>query len=288
MGVTKEEGEVMKSAYLKFGSKWGLISFTAAGAMMFYYVMAFFYQQQMQGIHQMQGVHLINIVRPQGLIDHTWHPQASMLILCAGGLLGLVISFVRRTYAATKRCMDIIGSILALVLLSPFFLLAFILINVSSPGPVVFKQRRLGKNGQPFDIYKFRTMKLDAEKDTGPVWALQNDHRLIWGGRFLRRTHIDEIPQFINVLKGQMSIIGPRPERPFFIQKFKGEIADYEKRLSVKPGITGLAQVKHRYDQTIRDVKIKVKYDLLYIKKMCLLTDLRVIYWTVLVVLNAL
>jgi len=195
------------------------------------------------------------------------------------------IPLFRRTYATTKRCMDIMGSIVAGIVLSPVCLVIAILIKSVSKGPVIFKQTRLGLNGRSFEIYKFRTMRVDAEKQTGPVWAAKNDHRLIWGGHFLRKTHLDEIPQFINVIKGEMSIIGPRPERPFFVDKFKGEITDYEKRLLIKPGITGLAQVLHRYDESIRDVRIKVKYDQLYIKKMCLFADLLIIYRTLRLVL---
>ena len=127
---------------------------------------------------------------------------------------------------------------------------------------------------------------VDAEKFSGPVWATKNDNRLIPGGNFLRRSKIDEIPQFINVLKGEMSIIGPRPERPFFVERLKKQIPDYEKRLKIKPGITGLAQVLHRADETIKDVRKKIKYDILYIKKMCLLTDVRILIKTVRVVLT--
>jgi lipopolysaccharide/colanic/teichoic acid biosynthesis glycosyltransferase len=129
-------------------------------------------------------------------------------------------------------------------------------------------------------------MKPDAEKTTGPVWAVQNDNRLIPCGKFIRKAHIDEIPQFINCLKGEMSIIGPRPERPVFVEKFSKEITDYQKRLAVKPGITGLAQVWHHYDETIQDVRKKIKYDILYIKKMCLWTDVLIMTRTIYVVLT--
>jgi lipopolysaccharide/colanic/teichoic acid biosynthesis glycosyltransferase len=165
-------------------------------------------------------------------------------------------------------------------------LLATVLIKLTSKGPVLYKQTRVGKDGELFEIYKFRTMKVDAEKYSGPVWAQENDPRLIPVGKFLRKTHIDEIPQFINVLKGEMSFIGPRPERPMFVDKFKTQICDYEKRLQIKPGITGLAQVFHRYDETIVDVKKKIKYDLLYIRRMCLWTDIRIVFRTFRVVLT--
>lgn len=213
-------------------------------------------------------------------------PEPSSLALFGSGLLGMLLSFVRSTYILAKRIFDIIISILAVVFLSPLFLITAILIKCTSRGPVIFTQVRVGKEGQHFEIYKFRTMRVDAEKMSGPVWAQENDPRLIPIGRFLRKTHIDEIPQFFNVLKGDMSFIGPRPERPIFVEKFKKEIQDYEKRLQVKPGITGMAQVWHRYDETIADVRKKIKYDLLYIRKVCLWTDLMICLRTVRVVLT--
>jgi len=207
-------------------------------------------------------------------------PEPSTLALFGSGLMGMLVSFVRRTYAAVKRVLDIILSVLAVILLSPLFLSAYLLIKLSSRGPAIFTQTRVGKDGRLFTIYKFRTMRVDAEKETGAVWAQENDPRLIPYGRFLRKAHIDEIPQFVNVLKGEMSVIGPRPERPVFVDKLKHEITNYERRLDVKPGITGLAQVWHRYDETIEDVKKKIKYDLLYIKKVCLWTDIRILFRT--------
>jgi len=206
------------------------------------------------------------------------------MMLFGSGILGMVVSFVRKTYCIVKRAFDIVASVFGIVLLSPLFLLTAILIKCTSHGPILFSQTRVGKDGRLFEIYKFRTMRVDAEKETGPVWAADNDSRLIPVGRFLRKAHIDEIPQFINILKGEMSLIGPRPERPVFVQKFTEEITDYQKRLAVKPGLTGLAQVWHRYDETIQDVRKKIKYDILYIKKLCLWTDLRILLRTVRVV----
>ena len=185
-----------------------------------------------------------------------------------------------------KRGIDILGSVIAIVLFSPLVLLVAILVKLTSRGPILYTQTRVGVNGDEFKIYKFRTMRTDAEKDSGPVWAKANDSRLTPIGNFLRKSHIDEIPQFVNVLRGEMSIIGPRPERPIFVEQLKKQIDGYEKRLMVKPGITGLAQVWHRYDETIEDVKKKIRYDLLYIKKMCLWTDVRIMFRTVRVVLT--
>ncbi len=213
-------------------------------------------------------------------------PEPATVTMFGGGLLGMIIRFIRKAYDRAKRLFDIVGATVALVILSPLMLLAAIVIKLTSRGPIIFRQIRLGKNHKPFQIYKFRTMRVDAEKYTGPVWAKENDDRLIPVGWFLRKTHIDEIPQFINVLRGEMSIIGPRPERPEFVAKLKMQIPDYERRLAVKPGITGLAQVWHRYDETIADVKKKVRYDLLYIKRMCFWTDFLIMLRTVRVVLT--
>jgi exopolysaccharide biosynthesis polyprenyl glycosylphosphotransferase len=211
-------------------------------------------------------------------------PEPSTMALVGSGLLSMVISFFRRTYFVAKRAIDIIGSTIGLILLSPVLVMTAILIKLTSKGPIVYTQVRVGKDGKLFKIYKFRTMTVDAEKHTGPVWAAKNDNRLTSIGGFLRKTRIDEIPQFVNVLMGDMSIVGPRPERPLFVDQFKTQICDYEKRLNVKPGITGMAQVWHRYDETIQDVRKKIKYDVLYIKNMCFWTDLRIILRTFLVV----
>ena len=213
-------------------------------------------------------------------------PEPTTLALFSSGIFGMIISFVRRTYAIAKRGFDIVLSIIAMVVLSPLFLITALLVKLTSKGPIIYTQTRVGKNGSFFKIYKFRTMKVDAEKYSGAVWAKENDPRLIPVGKFLRKAHLDELPQFINVLRGEMSVVGPRPERPEFVEKLKVQIPSYESRLAVKPGITGLAQVWHRYDETIEDVKKKVKYDLLYIKKVCLWTDLRIFFRTFRVVLT--
>ncbi|HRZ40558.1 MAG TPA: exopolysaccharide biosynthesis polyprenyl glycosylphosphotransferase [Candidatus Omnitrophota bacterium] len=213
-------------------------------------------------------------------------PEPSTLALFASGLMGMIVSFVRKTYHVTKRILDIAAGVLGLVVLSPLFLLTAVLIKLTSKGPIFYTQVRVGKDGVPFKMYKFRTMRTDAEMGTGAVWAKENDDRIIPVGRFLRKAHIDEIPQFLNILKGDMSLIGPRPERPEFVKKLSLQIPDYEKRLRVKPGLTGLAQVWHRYDETLADVRKKVKYDLMYIKKVCLWTDLRIFFRTFRVVVT--
>jgi exopolysaccharide biosynthesis polyprenyl glycosylphosphotransferase len=207
-------------------------------------------------------------------------PEPSTLMLFGSALLSMVVSFVRRTYFLAKRAIDIVGATIGLILLSPLLILTAILIKLTSPGPVVYSQVRVGKDGKHFNIYKFRTMRVDAEKHTGPVWASKNDNRITPIGAFLRKTRIDEIPQFVNVLHGDMSLVGPRPERPMFVEKLKTQISDYEKRLNVKPGITGMAQVLHRYDETLADVRKKIKYDILYMKNVCFWTDIRIILRT--------
>ena len=219
-------------------------------------------------------------------VDKARAPEPATLALFGGGFLGMIISFVRRTYAFAKRMFDVVASVAGLIVLSPLLLMMTLLIKLTSKGPIFYTQTRVGRDGGLFDIYKFRTMVQDAEKNTGPVWAARNDNRLTPIGGFLRKAHIDEIPQLINVLRGDMSIIGPRPERPMFVDQFKQEIPYYSERLNVKPGITGLAQVWHRYDESIADVKKKLRYDLLYIKKMCFWADIAIILRTCRVVVT--
>lgn len=214
-------------------------------------------------------------------------PEPTTLAMFFTGLCGFIVSFVRKTYATIKRALDICAGIAGIIILSPLFLLTAVLIKLFSAGPVFYSQIRVGKGGQVFKMYKFRTMRVDAEKGTGAVWAKEKDNRVIPViGNFLRKAHIDEIPQFLNILKGDMSLIGPRPERPEFVNKFKEQIPEYEARLLVKPGLTGLAQVWHRYDRNLADVKKKIKYDLLYIKKLCLWTDFRILLRTFRVVVT--
>ncbi len=185
-----------------------------------------------------------------------------------------------------KRWIDIVVSVLVLVPLFPVWLLVSIAIKLDSRGPVFFSQERVGKKGRLFNLYKFRSMIHDAEKETGPVWAALDDKRATRVGKLLRKLRLDEIPQFINVLKGEMSLVGPRPERPFFVEQLKGEVSFYTRRLLVRPGITGWAQVKHRYDTSLDDVKLKIKYDLYYLENMSLTLDLKIVLRTIIVALS--
>jgi exopolysaccharide biosynthesis polyprenyl glycosylphosphotransferase len=184
-----------------------------------------------------------------------------------------------------KRAFDIIISLLIIIITLPFCLLVAIAIKIDSVGPVFFTQERCGQNGKVFTIIKFRSMVKDAEKMSGPVWSQKDDPRITKVGKIIRRLRIDEIPQMFNVLTGEMSFVGPRPERPFFVEKLSSEIPYYKRRLKVRPGITGWAQVKHKYDETLEDVKIKLKYDLFYIENMSLRMDFKIIFRTIYVVL---
>ncbi len=184
-----------------------------------------------------------------------------------------------------KRLLDVTLSLVILVLFAPVWLLVALIIKLDSRGPVFYKQERMGKDGRRFNVIKFRSMVSDAEKLTGPKWADKDDPRITRSGRFMRKWRIDEIPQFINVLAGEMSIVGPRPERPFFVEKLRKEIPLYPRRLRVQPGITGWAQIKGAYDATLDDVKQKLQYDLFYLENMSLKMDLKIILHTIYVMM---
>ncbi len=182
-----------------------------------------------------------------------------------------------------KRLLDIQLSVILLILLLPVILISGILIKSTSKGPVFYVQERVGRNGKLFRMYKFRTMYNNAE-EYGPEWAGENDSRITWIGRLIRRVYLDEVPQLYNVLKNEMSIVGPRPERPFFVDILSSEISYYYKRLSIKPGITGWAQIKHKYDSSLDDVREKLKYDFYYIENMSLKLDFKIMVNTFLVI----
>ena len=177
-----------------------------------------------------------------------------------------------------KRILDIMVALTGLLLALPLMILTVIAIKIFDPGPIFYSQERLGRYEKPFKVYKFRTMRVDAEKLSGPMLAQENDPRITRLGAFLRAVRLDELPQIWNVLVGDMSIVGPRPERPFFVEQFKQEIPEYVYRMNVKPGITGLAQVYGKYNTTAYD---KLIYDLVYIQNAGIRTDLTIIIQTV-------
>ena len=179
-----------------------------------------------------------------------------------------------------KRMVDMILSFVGLVLATPLLAVSAVLIKLDSRGPILFSQPRVGQNGTLFTLRKLRSMQDDAEMLSGPVYTTEDDRRVTRVGRFLRTTRVDELPQLFNVLKGEMSFIGPRPERPFFVEQFEKEILCYTQRLSVKPGITGWAQVNYPYGSNLEDAIEKLRFDLYYIKNMSLLLDLFIILKT--------
>jgi exopolysaccharide biosynthesis polyprenyl glycosylphosphotransferase len=185
-------------------------------------------------------------------------------------------------YLILKRFIDILAASAGLLFSIPILFIVGILIKIESPGSIFFVQERVGLNGKTFNIFKLRSMTIDAEKN-GPQWAAKNDTRVTKIGQFIRKTRIDELPQFINVLMGHMSVIGPRPERPVFTEQFDKEIPRFKERLNVKPGLTGWAQVNGGYDISPKD---KLNYDLYYIQHMSALLDIKIAFKTVRVILT--
>lgn len=198
-----------------------------------------------------------------------------------------LMEITRRTvppwFAATKRVVDFVAALVLLVVLSPLLLLMALVVLASMGRPVLYDQERVGKDLRPFSVHKFRTMVRDAERDTGPVLASDDDARITPVGRFMRRFRIDELPQLVNILKGEMSFVGPRPERAFFVERFVREIPGYRERFRVKPGVTGLAQVSGSYATT---PERKLKYDLIYMYHQNLLMDVQILVETLRVVLT--
>lgn len=180
-----------------------------------------------------------------------------------------------------KRLTDILAALFGLIVSAPFSALAAILVKLDSRGPILFRQERLGRDSVPFTLIKFRTMRSDAENETGPVWASDDDPRITRVGKWLRKFRIDEIPQLVNVLRGEMSLVGPRPERAVFIEKLSERIPFYSERLLVPPGITGWAQVMHPYTASIEESRRKLQFDLYYIKHMSFFLDAYIFVKTV-------
>jgi len=206
--------------------------------------------------------------------------SAGWLIFGDGFSQGLVRTMV-------KRIFDIVGALILLVLTLPIMVITGILILLESGGPMLYLQERVGQGGRLFNVIKFRSMRTDAEKDGKPRWASAKDDRITRVGKVIRKIRVDELPQLFSVLSGDMSLVGPRPERPYFVDKLTQEIPYYAVRQSVKPGVTGWAQVRYHYGASVEDSAEKLQYDLYYVKNHTLFLDLVVLFETVGVVVMA-
>jgi lipopolysaccharide/colanic/teichoic acid biosynthesis glycosyltransferase len=180
-------------------------------------------------------------------------------------------------YAAPKAVLDVVLASGLLVVALPLIAVLAVLVRLTSPGPSFYRQKRAGRGGRPFTLYKLRTMRHNCERTSGPQWSTPGDPRVTPLGRFLRRTHLDELPQLWNILKGDMSLVGPRPERPEFLPQLEKALPHYRRRLLVRPGLTGLAQVQLPPDTDVESVRRKLAYDLYYIQGMGLWLDLRIL-----------
>jgi len=234
-------------------------------------------QYKSYGIKIEDGVNFYEKVTNKLLVEYI---TPSNLIFCDGFKLSYITMLLKRTY-------DVSLSFIGLLFTSPLLLIISLFIKLESKGPIFFKQERVGRNEQPFYIYKFRSMLSDAEKKTGPIMSFKDDHRVTRIGKILRKTRLDELPQLLNVLKGDMSFVGPRPERPMFVKKFKKQIPFYTQRFSLRPGLTGWAQIRCPYASTIDQTRDKLRYELYYLKNFSLLFDITIILRTIKVVLFA-
>jgi sugar transferase (PEP-CTERM system associated) len=232
-------------------------------------------QLRLQGVHIEEATTWLEKITGRIEVEHLY---PSWIIFARGFRFSIVFRLVRRIL---NFSMALIGLLLTLPLL-PFIILA---IKLDSPGPVLYRQERVGRQGIRFYCLKFRTMRPDAEADTGATWALDDDPRITRVGRFLRSSRLDEIPQLWCVLKGDMQFVGPRPERPEFVEWLSREIPFYGVRHVVRPGITGWAQVRYKYGNTLEDAKEKLQYDLFYIKNASIGLDLLIMFQTIKIVL---
>lgn len=230
---------------------------------------------RVEGIEVLDGIDFYEMLTGKLIVEQI---NPAWLVFSDGFKKSLARRFI-------KRAEDLILSSFLLVLLSPLIAFVAAIIKIDSKGPVIFSQDRVGENKRGYRIHKFRSMVADAEKYSGPVWANEADERITQVGKWLRKLRIDEIPQIWNVLKGEMSFVGPRPERAFFISQLENRIPYYDQRLSVKPGITGWAQILYGYGATIEDAVEKLNYDLFYIKNMSSFMDLMIVLRTVKTVL---
>jgi len=229
---------------------------------------------KLQGIDIVDGLSFYEEVTGKLLIENM---NPSHLIFSEG----FRVTIIRRYL---KRVFDLFFAVIGIILSIPLLLIIPVLIKLESKGPVLFRQNRVGEGEKSFSLYKFRTMFDGAEEKTGPVWSREGDIRITKFGKFLRKTRLDEIPQLFNVILGEMSFIGPRPERPFFVESLKKQIPYYSERHCIKPGITGWAQVKYEYGDSIEDTIEKLRYDLYYIKYQSIALDFLILLETMKVV----
>jgi sugar transferase (PEP-CTERM system associated) len=232
-------------------------------------------QAKLSGVHVEDATMVYERLTGKILIDDL---KPSWLIFSSGFVISRWTRFI-------KRAFDVTVAGIGFVLAAPLTLLTALAVYFDSEGPILYSQERVGQDGKTFTLFKFRSMQVDAERGGAPLWARDNDDRVTRVGRFIRRTRLDEIPQLWNVLAGDMSFVGPRPERPFFVEQLAAEIPFYTQRHAVKPGITGWAQVKYQYGSSVEDAMEKLRYDLYYIKHLSLALDVSIVFDTVKVIL---
>ncbi len=208
-------------------------------------------------------------------------PEPITFAIVGGGGTAVVLGLANRQFPVFKELMDLVGGVVATILFAPIMLICALIVKINDPdGPILYRQVRVGLNGRLFTIYKFRTMYMDSEKGGRAVRAGADDPRVIPWCRWMRMSHIDEIPQLFNILRGEMSLVGPRPERPELFEELSRQVPDFERRLAVKPGLTGMAQIYNGYDVDSDSVKRKLEMDLEYIEKMSLGLELKLLFAT--------
>ena len=207
-------------------------------------------------------------------------PEPATMIGVGGGALVLMLPLARRYFDAAKEIVDVLLGCVALVLSLPVLIVCAVIVKLASRGPVLYLQTRVGKGGKHFRMYKLRTMFVDAESATGAVWAAAGDSRIVPGCGWMRRSHVDELPQLLNVIKGDMSLVGPRPERPEILDELAKVYPNAKKRLEVRPGITGLAQIRNGYDGSVEAFRRKLEADLEYIERRKWSMELRILAGT--------
>jgi len=209
-------------------------------------------------------------------------PEPLTMVMVGAGGGSVLLELARRQFRMFKELLDIVGGGIALVVFAPVMLLCAAMIKFSDPeGPVLYRQVRVGLNGRLFTIYKLRTMYVDAEKHGRAQRAGKDDPRVIPLCRWMRKSHVDELPQLVNILSGEMSLVGPRPERPEIFEELAKDLPDFEKRLAVKPGLTGLAQIKNGYETDLESVRRKLEFDLQYIQNMSLSLEFKLLFATI-------